>query len=170
MMGRVFQLLAAVMLLPLSSPAAPLPQKAALLASNTVVAEFLGTSKIPCMGRTALCPDRCGHAASVAVFRVISNEAYTKHGQYGDAKAEPGGELIVEVKADIPGQEPSVSDTLSSLIPGDRVRLTQKHYYADLGGVYMPIRPVTELIVTKKTDTPLPPMPENPHPVMPIMR
>ena len=38
---------------------------------------------------------------------------------------------------------------LADLKPGQVVRLTQKHYYADLGDVVMPIRPVTELEVLK---------------------
>lgn len=155
-------------LIPLS--AAPLPAKAELLASNTVTAQFLGTRRLPCMGRTALCPNRCGHAAAVAVFRVIANEAYAKPGKYGDDKAEPGSEILIDAAADVPGQDAAVLETLAALTPGDTVRLTQKHYYADMGGVHMPVRPVTELKVTEKTDKPLPPQPENPYPVMPIGR
>lgn len=150
--------------------AAPLPAKADLLASNTVIAQFLGTRKLPCMGRTALCPDRCGHAATVAVFRVLSNEAYAKPGKYGDDKAEPGAELLIDAGADVPGQDAAVQETMASLTPGDTVRLTQKHYYAEMGSVHMPIRPVTELTVTQKTNTPLPPLPENPYPIMPTGR
>lgn len=170
MKGRIVQLLVTVLGWHCCAVAAPLPQRADLLASNTVLAEFLGMRAIPCMGRTALCPDRCGHAASVAVFRVLFNEAYSKYGQYGDDKAEPGCEIPVDAKADTPGQASSVLKTLSSLIPGDKVRLTQKHYYAEQGGVCMPIRPITELIVTEKAEKPLLPMPENPHPVMPLVR
>lgn len=155
-------------LIPLS--AAPLPAKAELLASNTVTAQFLGTRRLSCMGRTALCPERCGHAAVVAVFRVLSNEAYDKPGKYGDDKAEPGAELLIDAGADVPGQGAAVQETLASLTPGDTVRLTQKHYYAEMGSVHMPVRPVTELTVTEKTSTPLPPLPENPYPVMPIGR
>lgn len=170
MIVRTLLLMSALMVASQSVFASPLPQKADLLASNTVTAQYLGTRHLPCMGRTALCPDRCGHAASVAVFRVISNEAYAKPGKYGDDKAEPGSEILIDAKADVPGQEAAVQETLASLTPGDTVRLTQKHYYADLGDVLMPIRPVTELKVTEKTDKPLPPMPENPYPVMPIAR
>lgn len=152
-------------LIPLS--ASPLPAKAELLASNTVTAQFLGTRRLPCMGRTALCPDRCGHAAAVAVFRVLSNEAYAKPGKYGDDKAEPGSEILIDAAADVPGQDAAVQETLAALTPGDTVRLTQKHYYADMGGVHMPVRPITELKVMEKTDKPLPPQPENPYPLMP---
>ena len=81
-MNKAFLLILAA-LIP-SVIASPLPEKADLLASNTVTAQYLGARRLPCMGRTALCPHRCGHAASVAVFRVISNEAYAKPGKYGD--------------------------------------------------------------------------------------
>ena len=169
MMKTLFSfVVTAAAVLPLS--AAPLPAKADLLASNTVTAQYLGARHLPCMGRTALCPHRCGHAASVAVFRVISNEAYAKPGKYGDDKAEPGSEILIDAKADVPGQDAAVLETLATLTPGDKVKLTQKHYYADFGDVIMPVRPVTELLLTKKTATPLPPLPENPYPVMPIAR
>ncbi len=169
MMKTLFSfVVTAAAVLPLS--AAPLPAKADLLASNTVTAQYLGARRLPCMGRTALCPNRCGHAASVAVFRVISNEAYAKPGKYGDDKAEPGAEILIDAKADVPGQDAAVLKTLAALTPGDKVKLTQKHYYADFGDVLMPIRPVTELTLTEKTATPLPPLPENPYPVMPIAR
>lgn len=157
-----------VAILPLH--AAPLPQKADLLASNTVTAQYLGTRRLPCMGRTALCPDRCGHAAAVAVFRVISNESYAKPGKYGDDKAEPGSEILIDAKEDVPGQDVSVLKTLASLTPGDVVVLTQKHYYADFGDVLMPVRPVTELNLKEKAQKPLPPLPPDPYPVMPIAR
>ncbi len=170
MIVRICLLMSALMVSSLVAFASPLPQKADLLASNTVTAQFLGTRAIPCMGRTALCPDRCGHAVSVAVFRVISNEAYAKPGKYGDDKAEPGCEILVDTKADVPGQDAAVQETLAALTPGDTVRLTQKHYYADMGDVLMPIRPITELNVTEKTEKPLPPLQENPYPVVPIAR
>lgn len=170
MIGRSFSLFVALTLVSLPAFASPLPPKAELLASNTVTAQFLGTRALPCMGRTALCPERCGHAAAVAVFRVLSNEAYDKPGKYGDDKAEPGSELMIDAAADTPGQDAAVSETLAVLTPGDVVRLTQKHYYAEMGGVHMPIRPVTELTVKEKSQKPLPPLPENPYPVMPLGR
>lgn len=169
MMKSLFALAALVAAMG-AGAASPLPEKADLLASNTVTAQFLGTRRLPCMGRTALCPDRCGHATTVAVFRVIANEAYAKPGKYGDDKAEPGSELMIDAAADVPGQDAAVQETLAALTPGDVVRLTQKHYYADLGDVLMPVRPITELQVTEKTDKPLPPLPEDPYPVMPIAR
>lgn len=125
--------------------AAPMPAKADLLASNTVVAVYTGTIERPCMFRTALCPDRCDHATKVAQFRVIKNEDYKKPGKYGDDKAEPGSVIMVDMLRDTPGQSEDVTKTISSLKPGAQVRMTQAHYYGDFGMVVEPFRPVTEI-------------------------
>lgn len=127
--------------------ASPLPEKAELLASNTVTAQYVGTMERPCYFRTALCPDRCDHAVKVAQFRVLSNENYEKPGKYGDDKAAAGNMLMVDARNDVPGQPDGMLQKLAELKPGQLVRLTQKHYYADLGDVMTPVRPVTELEV-----------------------
>lgn len=123
--------------------AVPLPEKADLLAENTVVAQYMGVQERACHFRTALCPDRCGHATRVALFRIRQNEHYAKYGEYGDAKANAGAVLVLGTKGDVPGQPDDVKALLASLKPGDVVRLTQKHYYADFGTVVEPVRPVT---------------------------
>lgn len=155
--------------------AAPLPEKADLLASNTVTAQFIGMKERPCHFRTALCPDRCDHAAKVAQFRVLTNEAYEKPGKYGDDKAESGNMLLVDARNDVPGQPDDMLQKLANLNPGQVVRLTQKHYYADLGDVVTPIRPVTLLDVLKEGECEeIPSVPQDPadqeYEVMPIGR
>ena len=142
--ARLIVLFAA--LLP-SVVASPLPEKAELLASNTVTAQYVGAMERPCYFRTALCPDRCDHAVKAAQFRVLSNDSYEKPGRYGDDKAEAGNMLMVDARKDVPGQPDGILQKLAELKPGQLVRLTQKHYYADLGNVMTPIRPVTELEV-----------------------
>ncbi len=142
--ARLFALLAAFLPCVVASP---LPEKAELLASNTVTAQYVGTMERPCHFRTALCPDRCDHAVKAAQFRVLTNEAYEKPGRYGDDKAAAGNMLLVDVRHDVPGQPDGLLQKLAELKPGQLVRLTQKHYYADLGDVMTPIRPVTELEV-----------------------
>ena len=146
MNAKLFLLMS--VLLP-AAVASPLPEKADLLASNTVTAQFLGMQERPCYFRTALCPDRCDHAVKAAQFRVLSNEAYEKPGEYGDDKAEAGNMLLVDARNDVPGQPDDMLQKLAELKPGQVVRLTQKHYYADLGEVVMPVRPITELEVLK---------------------
>lgn len=151
--------------------AAPLPPKADLLAENTVVAQLVGVKDRPCHFRTALCPDRCGHATRVALFRVEKNEHYAKHGQYGDAKVQSGEMLMVDLLGDVAGQPDEVKKLLSELKPGDVVRLTQKHYYADFGHVMEPVRPVTavEKVGEKNLPSPSPKHPaDHDDEVMPI--
>lgn len=129
--------------------ASPLPEKADLLASNTVTAQFIGIKERPCYFRTALCPNRCGHGMKAAQFLVLTNESYEKPGEYGDDKAAEGNMILVDVREDVPGQPEGMLKKLTELKPGQVVRMTQKHYYADFGKVVAPIRPVTELEVLK---------------------
>ena len=170
MNAKLFLLMS--VLLP-AAVASPLPEKADLLASNTVTAQFLGMQERPCYFRTALCPDRCDHAVKAAQFRVLSNEAYEKPGEYGDDKAEAGNMLLVDARNDVPGQPDDMLQKLAELKPGQVVRLTQKHYYADLGEVVMPVRPITELEVLKGgACEEIPSVPRDPanhdHEVMPL--
>lgn len=107
-----------------------------LLAENRVVAEYLGTQEIPCRFMTALCPDKCDHATTVAQFRVLSVEHYAKHSEYGDASLSAGDILPVDIRRPAPGQV-----ALPALAKGDKVRLTIQHRYTK-GKVQEPIRPV----------------------------
>ncbi|MBR1997307.1 MAG: hypothetical protein IJ993_02730, partial [Akkermansia sp.] len=84
--------------------ASPMPEKAELLATNTVIARFDGYTDIPCRFMTADCPDKCDHATKVANFTVLSNEHYAKPGKYGDDKAEVGSVVMVDIKKPTPGQ------------------------------------------------------------------
>lgn len=142
--------------------AAPLPPKADLLAENTVVAQYVAVREMPCHFRTALCPDRCGHAKKVALFLIKQNENYAKHGQYGDEKAEAGQLLMIDMKEEPAGQPAEVTKTLQGLKVGDVVRLTQKHYYADFGMVVEPVRPITaaEKIGEEPVEAPAPKHPD----------
>lgn len=117
---------------------APVPDSA-LLAENVVIAEYVGTEEIPCRFMTADCPDKCDHATKVALFRVVSNESYTKHGEYGDEKMEAGETVPVDLRHPAPGQV-----AIPALNKGDKVKLTIQHRYTK-GDVQEPIRPVTAL-------------------------
>ena len=125
--------------------AATLPEKADLLASNTVVAKYLQTVEQPCRFMTALCPDRCDHATRLAQFEVLANEHYEHPGKYGDEKMEPGSVAMVDVKKEVLGQSPEVAKIISGLHPGDKVRLTIRHYYVQQGQGQFPVRPVVSL-------------------------
>lgn len=131
-----------------SSFAAPLPP-ADLLAKNEVLAEYVGIKEIPCRFRTAQCPDQCGHATAVAEFKVIENISYQKPGEYGDAKAEAGSIVYVDVKKDIEGQDASVASTIKDMKVGDKVDLTITHYYVNKDGSRYPVRPATSISVAE---------------------
>lgn len=125
--------------------AAPLPEKADMLATNTVVAKYVDTVDIPCRFMTTLCPDKCNHATKLAQFEVLSNENYEHPGQYGDEKLEKGSIASVDVKKDIPGQSPEVAKLISELKPGDEVKLTITHYYVQQGQGHFPVRPAVSI-------------------------
>lgn len=126
--------------------ASPLPEKADLLASNTVLAEYVDTVHQPCRFRTALCPDRCDHATDIARFRVLENKDYCRPGRYGDGKAEKDSILMVDARKAVPGQDDAdIHRKLSGLKPGDKVEMTLVHYYVGDGGCHYPVRPVAKL-------------------------
>ncbi len=136
--------LPALLLLVPSSLSAPLPP-ADELASNTVTAIYECIVELPCRHFTADCPDRCEHGQRFARFRVVENEAYSRPGEYGDDKLEPGEAFAVDMKNDLEGQAPSVRALVQSLRPGDAVRLTIRHYYVNTEQAHYPVRPVTAI-------------------------
>lgn len=151
--------------------ASPLPQDAKLLASNSVEAHYLGTLEIPCRHMTADCPDKCNHATKVARFRILKNTGYKQHAAYGDEPLAPGSMLHIDIKNPTPGQEDAALFTfISNLKTGDKVRLTQQHYYGKQGGVMSPFRPIThmEKDEQKATIPATPPAPEGDYSVMPL--
>ncbi len=116
-----------------------------MLATNTVVARYEGTHFHPCRHMTALCPDRCDHATSLAHFRVLRNEHYQKTGKYGDDELKEGDTAMVDVLRDVPGQDASVAQFISHLKPGDTVRFTLNHYYVQQNQGFFPVRPVVSI-------------------------
>ncbi len=124
---------------------APLPQKADLLAKNTVIARYEGTVDHPCMFRTALCPDRCDHATRLAQFRVLQNEQYEKNSKYGDDRMNPGDIASVDVLKDIPGQEEHIASLIATLKKGDCVRISIAHFYVHEKWGDFPVRPAVLL-------------------------
>ena len=165
-------LLAAMLSVPSVLMAAPLPEKADLLATNTVVAVYRGTVKPPCHFRTALCPDRCGHSREQAVFTIKTSEDYSHPGKYGDDRLTPGTKWMIGTKDDVPGQDVAVLSQLAGLKPGDTVRMTISHYYVTVKNSSYPVRPVTSLTILpeKEQVEPLQPQDVPGSFVMPIRR
>lgn len=123
------------------SPLALAADGVEVLSSHRTKAVYEGVRHLPCRHRTSLCPDRCGHARDVAVFRITEYVAYEKPGQYGDEKAAEfllplgqGEEVSAEVLAIARG-----------LSKGDAVRLEWLHEYVTKGGSKYPRRRVVVL-------------------------
>lgn len=128
-----------------TAAATPLPEKAELLATNTVSARYVQVVDQPCRFMTALCPDKCDHATKLAQFEVLNNEHYEKRGEYGDEKMEPHTLAVVDVQKPVPGQSPEVAKLISELKPGEVVTLTINHYYVQQGQGQFPVRPVVSM-------------------------
>lgn len=153
--------------------AAPLPEKAEKLAENTFVATYLDTNEQPCRHMTADCPNHCDHATRVARFHIQTIESSERFNQYGDAKPKVGSIFVVDVKNPTPGQDDDAFFRLvSSLKSGDKVRLTQTHYYGRVGNCHMPFRPITAAVRIQNQNKPqvpaIPAAKPGVYPVMPI--
>lgn len=59
-----------------------------LLSANEVVAVYAGQQARPCMFKTSLCPDKCGHGQTWAIFEIKKYLKHVKPGQYGDEKQD----------------------------------------------------------------------------------
>lgn len=128
--------------------AAPLPP-ADILSKNEVLAEYVGLKDLPCRFRTSLCPDQCGHATTLALFKVLEQVHYEKKGEYGDAPYALGETVMVDVGCDIEGQDEGITQQIKKLKGGEKVRLEVTHYYVNKKGNRYPVRPVTALIPEK---------------------
>ncbi len=115
------------------------------LARNEVLAMYVGTESVPCMHRTALCPHKCDHAKTVAVFKVVRNESYKKSVVYGDEKAEAESLIRVDINKDVEGQSLKTLEKIQKLHKFDYVQLTQVHYYVTKEHMSYPVRPIVKL-------------------------
>ena len=135
------RLLLALLVSLVNLPAQAGQGSAEVLSTHRTKAVYEGTRHLPCHFRTALCPDRCGHARDVAVFRITEYVAYEKPGQYGDPKA---AEFLLPLKE---GEEVSASILVvaKDLSKGAAVRLEWLHEYVTREGSKYPRRRVTLL-------------------------
>lgn len=102
--------------------------KREILATNEVIASYVGTKHVPCMFRTALCPDRCDHARDLAVFNVLNYISYEKVGKYGDDKVS---EFLWDTKpsSDLNRLHPEYLNALKNLKEGQKVKICWTHFY-----------------------------------------
>ena len=116
-------------------------EKTELLSSHDTKAVFKGISDHKCMGRTSLCPDRCGDSGKLATFQITEYLAYEKPGKYGDPKQETFQVLIEDNMGNAKVPAP-IAKAIMTLKPGDIVRLEWKHNYVTKDRSSFPERPI----------------------------
>ncbi len=115
-----------------------------LLSAHDTVAVFKGTKEHTCMGRTALCPDRCGDFGKLATFEIVKYLNYEKPGECGDPEQERFVVLIEDNmgNAKVPA---AVRAAILVLKAGDKVHLKWNHDYITENGSKFPERVITVL-------------------------
>ncbi len=144
-LNRVALLLASLVFLTGGSHGGEQGEKSVeMLARHDTVAEFKGTRYHRCMGRTGLCPDKCGNSGSLATFRIVHYIAYEKPGQYGDPKREEFA-FLVEDNMNNRKVSPEMHAAINALEEGDVVMLSWEHNYVRDESGARPERPLTRL-------------------------
>lgn len=147
----------------------PAEGKRELLSRHETIAQFQGVQQRTCMGRTALCPDRCGHSGSFAAFKILTYTDYEKPGNYGDPKQ---GFFAFQLanNAGKAKTTPEIAAAVAALQAGDCVRLDWRHEYITRDGSSFPERPVVRVEKITREDAEKAtgkPVPEFKKPVLP---
>lgn len=119
------------------------------LSTHETLAAFEGVKFRRCMGRTALCPDRCSHSGEYATFRIEKYIKYEKPGKYGDAKQKTFSIRVSDFNKKPVGGADRLA-LIRKLKPGDQVNLSWRHDYVTRGTAAgfkskSPERPITAL-------------------------
>lgn len=127
------------------------PGKMEILVVNRTIAKYDGTAFRLCRGRTAACPERCGHSGGFASFSVVDYLQYDKRGKYGDAKKTSFTIQVTNFKK-MPIGAKEINKCISGMKKGDLVLLCWNHTYGEVRpGVKSPQRPLIELLkITEK--------------------
>jgi hypothetical protein len=119
-------------------------EKRELLSAHETTARFTGLKDHQCMGRTSMCPDRCGDSGKLAVFEIIEYLNYRKPGKYGDPKQERF-QILIEDNMKNLKVSPGIRDAILALQPGDSVHLEWNHDYVSKDGSSFPERVIVKL-------------------------
>ena len=114
------------------------------LSTHVTIATYEGAQYRLCRGRTARCPQNCGHSGEFAKFAIKEYLKYEKPGKYGDAKKK---EYLIQI-SDFhrkPKGTLKTLETIKRLKAGDKVRLAWNHDYVTRKGSSFPERVVKEL-------------------------
>lgn len=121
-----------------------MPTTRDLLSSHETVAQFGEVYNQPCRHMTSLCPDRCGHGGTTAVFNVRKYLKYEKPGHYGDKESDKY-HVRPSDDVDCTGLTDDRKVVFDSLKEGDYVLLSWNHDYVHREGSSFPQRPITKL-------------------------
>lgn len=115
-----------------------------VLSVHDTDAVFAGTREHVCMGRSMLCPDRCGHSGTLAVFEVEKYNSYSAPDKYGDPKTDAFTCLLKpEGSTEV---SKNLVEKINTLNPGDKVHLKWAHIYvSDSDGGNYPERVICDL-------------------------
>lgn len=135
-----------------------------VLSRHDTNAVFAGTHEQVCMGRTMLCPDKCGGSGTVAVFKIERYNAYERNSKYGDGKAGDFA-FMLEATTGESDVSPEIAAFVRSLAVGARVHLVWEHiYHTDPRGSKFPERVVRELSLLEPASEPEPETPSEAAP------
>ena len=115
-----------------------------ILSRHDTRAVFLGTREHVCLGRTALCPDKCGSSGTLAVFKIESYNAYEQLGKYGDPKTDEF-DFMLRATTGASDVSEEIAARVKSLRQGDKVRLVWEHVYVSDETGSFPERRVREI-------------------------
>src|SRR5262245_35717606 len=127
-----------------AQPNSDTAEKRKLLSKHQTVAQFAGISEHKCLGRTSLCPDKCGHSGDMATFRILKYLAYEKPGQYGDEQQKRYQFLVQDNMKNLKVST-EVKAAIDGLKPDDYVLLDWQHDYVSKAGANYPERTVLQL-------------------------
>lgn len=119
-------------------------EKRQLLSRHETVARFVDVAYRQCLGRTALCPTRCGNSGDFASFEILRYLAYEKPGQYGDPEQE---RFTIQVEDNMGNlkMDEKWRARVGGLEAGDVVRLDWRHDYVTRDRSSAPERYITRL-------------------------
>ncbi len=119
-------------------------EKRELLSSHDTTAIFRGSRVHTCLGRTSLCPDRCGHSGKLATFEIIEYRHYEKPGKYGDPK-QKRFQLLIEDNMGKRKVSDEIHAAIDALKDGGKVHLKWNHDYVTKHRSSSPERTITLL-------------------------
>jgi hypothetical protein len=113
-----------------------------VLSTHKTISVFQGVEHRPCRFRTALCPDRCGHASDIAVFNVEKYLSYENLAD-GDEKQE---KIRCSLNGSVPYQDASISEKIKTLEAGKKYYVDYDHIYiSDETNMHYPARPLKRI-------------------------